>query len=86
MTAAYALMKAKNLESPPSTVTAELTVKFLKPTPIGSTVHLKARANKIEGTRVYVEGTVEANGIKTVLMNAVYVEVKEGHPGYGKWS
>ncbi len=85
MTAAYALMRARGLESPPGTVTAELSVKFLKPTPIKNALHIKAWSTKIEGTRVTVEGTVEVNGVQTVSMKGVFIEVKEGHPAFGKW-
>jgi acyl-coenzyme A thioesterase PaaI-like protein len=85
MTAAYALMKQKGLESPPGTVTAELTVRFLKPTPIDRTLHLRAHATKIEGNKVSVEGSIEVDGVQTVTMKGLYVSVKEGHPGFDKW-
>jgi acyl-coenzyme A thioesterase PaaI-like protein len=85
MTAAYSLMKLRGLKSPPGTVTAELTVRFLKPTPVDRELHLKARATKIEGDRVNVEGSIEVNGIKTVVMNGLYVSVRQGHPGFDKW-
>ena len=86
MTAAFSLMNARGLDSPPGTVTAELTVKFLKPTPIERTLHLKARVTKNQRDRLTVEGTIEVNGVQTVSMRGVFVEVKEGHPGFGKWS
>lgn len=85
MTAAYSLMKAKRLETPPGTVTAELTVRFLKPTPIDRTLHLRAWTTKMEGDRVNVEGTIEVDGVQTVAMRGLYVSVKEEHPGYDKW-
>jgi acyl-coenzyme A thioesterase PaaI-like protein len=86
MTAAYSLMKARGLDSPPGTVTAEYTVRFLKPTPIGSTLHLRAWPTKVEGDKVTVEGTVEAGGVQTVSMRGVYVAVREGHPAFDKWT
>jgi acyl-coenzyme A thioesterase PaaI-like protein len=84
--AAYALMRTRGLASPPGTVTAELTVKFLKPTPIENVLRLRAWVAKIEGDAVTVEGSVEAGGVKTASMRGVYVAVKEGHPGFGKWN
>jgi len=85
MAAAYSLMKAKGLKVPPGTVTAELTVRFLKPTPIGRALRLRAWPTKIENDRVNVEGSVEVDGVQTVAMRGLYVAVKEGHPGFDKW-
>jgi acyl-coenzyme A thioesterase PaaI-like protein len=86
MTAAYALMRARGLAAPPGTVTASLSIKYLKPTPIGVTVHLRAHATKVEKGRVEVEGTLEEEGALTASMQGVYVAVKEGHPAFNKWS
>ena len=86
ITAAYALMKARGLDAPPGTVTAELTVRFLKPTPLGPTLHLKARASKIEGDKVTVEGSIEADGVQTAAMRGVYAAVRKGHPAFDKWT
>ena len=86
MAAAYALMKARGLDAPPGTVTAELSMKFLKPTPIDAVLRLTASATAIEGDRVTVEGKVEAGGVLTVTMKGVYVAVKGGHPAFDKWS
>lgn len=86
MTAAYELMKARGLGSPPGTVTAEFTVRFLKPTPLGVSLHLRARAARIEGDKVWVEGRVEAQGVETATMHGLFVAVREGHPAFDKWS
>lgn len=85
MTAAYSLMKARGLNAPPGTVTAEYTVRFLKPTPLRGVLHLRAWPTKIEGDRVSVEGSVEVEGIQTVSMRGLYIAVKEGHPAFNKW-
>lgn len=85
MTAAYSLMKTRGLESPPGTVTAELNVKFLKPTPIDRSLHLRARSTRIEGNKVFVEGSIEVDGVQTVTMRGLYVSVRQGHPGFDKW-
>lgn len=86
MTAAYALMKAQVLSAPPGTVTAEYTVKFLKPSPINATLHARAWPTKIEGNRVAIEGDILINGVKTVSMRGTFVAVKEAHPAFDKWS
>ena len=86
ITAAYALMKARGLDSPPGTVTAELDVRFLKPTPLGPRLHLKAWASKVEGDKVTVEGTIDVGGVQTASMRGVYVAVRKGHPAFNKWT
>ena len=83
--AAYALMKARGLQAPPGTVTAEFSVRFSKPTPLGP-LHLKAWVTKIDGDRVNVEGVLEAGGVQTASMRGLYVAVKAGHPAFDKWT
>jgi acyl-coenzyme A thioesterase PaaI-like protein len=83
--AAQALMRARGLDRPPGTVTAEYTVRFLRPTPVESTLQLKAWPTGIEGDRVKVEGEVSAGGKKTATMTGLFVAVKEGHPAFHRW-
>ena len=84
-TAAYSLMRARSLTSLPGTVTAELAVKFLKPTPMKKQLHLSAWCTRVEGDRAWVEGSIEVEGVKTAAMSGLYVAVKEGHPAFHKW-
>ena len=86
MAAAWALMKARGLDAPPGTVTAELQVRFLKPTPVGGVLHLSARATSVDRDKVAVEGTLESGGVRTATMKGIYVAVRQGHPGFEKWS
>ena len=85
MTAAYFLMKARGLEAPPGTVTAQLSITFLKPSPMGKTLHLIAHCTGIERDKVHVEGSLQVEGVKTASMSGLYVAVKEGHPAFHKW-
>lgn len=85
MTAAYSLMKERGLEVPPGTVTAELALRFHKPSPLKKELHVSAWCAGIEGDKVRVEGKLEIDGVKTVSMTGLYVAVKEGHPGFHKW-
>lgn len=85
MTAAYFLMKARGLDAPPGTVTAQLSITFLKPSPIGKNLHLSAYCTGIDGDKVHVEGSLEVEGVKTALMSGLYVAVKKGHPAFNKW-
>ena len=84
-TAAYTLMREKGNGVLPATVTAEYTMKFLCPTPMDSPWRFVTRAVKTEGSRVLVEGRVEAGGHNTATMSGVFVAVKEGHPAYHRW-
>jgi len=84
-TATYALMKARGLSSAPGTVTAEYTVKFLKPSPIDKKWRLTAWATKIEGNKVNVSGELKVDGDTTATMNGTFVAVKEGHPAFYRW-
>jgi len=84
-TAAYTLMKSRKLDSPPGTVTAEYTVRFLRPTPMGKAWHLRAWPTVIDGDKVFVEGEVVADGRKTATMSGLFVAVKEGHPAFHRW-
>jgi acyl-coenzyme A thioesterase PaaI-like protein len=84
-TAAYSLMKSRGLSSLPGTVTAEYTMRFLRPTPLNKTWHFKAWPTRIDGDKVFVEGEVEADGRRTATMSGLFVAVKEGHPAYHRW-
>ena len=84
-TAAYVLMRSRGLERPPGTVTAEYTVRFLRPTPLGSTWHIRAWPAKVEGNRVTVEGEVTVNGTATATVKGLFVAVREDHPAFHRW-
>jgi acyl-coenzyme A thioesterase PaaI-like protein len=84
-TAAYHLMRANGMEQPPSTVTAEYAVKFLKPTPSDRVVRLRARVVEASARRATVEGRLEVDGDTTATCRAVFVAVEENHPAYHRW-
>jgi acyl-coenzyme A thioesterase PaaI-like protein len=83
--ATYALMKAKKLRTPPGTVTAEYTVRFLKPSPIDRTWRLRARATRIDGDRVTVAGELRVGGVLTATMRGLFVAVGRSHPAFYRW-
>ena len=83
--ATYFLMKERRLRHPLGTVTAEYTVRFLKPTPVDKLWHLSARVDKIEGNRVYVSGELQAGGERTATMKGLFVAVGRSHPAYHRW-
>ncbi len=84
-TAAYTLMMSRGLASPPGTVTAEYTVKFLRPTPVDRPWRIRAWPDNVEGDKVIVEGEVVADEKKTATMSGTFVAVKETHPAYHRW-
>jgi len=81
-TAAYHLMKRAGADHPPCTVTAEYTIKLLRPTPTDNAVSLSAHVVDLDDDRATIEGTLSAGGRCAQLVAAVFVAVKEGHPAY----
>jgi acyl-coenzyme A thioesterase PaaI-like protein len=84
-TAANALMKRDNEGKLPSTVTAEYSIKLLRPTPTGGSVHLVARPVELSGDRATIEGRLEAGGKICATARGLFVAVKPGHPAYFRW-
>jgi acyl-coenzyme A thioesterase PaaI-like protein len=85
-TAIAALMTKSGASEPPSTVTAEYSVQFLKPTPSDQPLRLIGKAVDVKDDRVTVETTVQiVDGVTTAKGRATFVAVKPGHPAYGRW-
>lgn len=83
--AAYHLMKANGLATPPCTVTSEFTVKLLRPCPTGGPVHLRAKVVESSADRAVVEASLTAEGKVRALCRGTFVAVKEGHPAFHRW-
>ena len=84
-TAIHALLKRSGASETPSTVTAEYSVQFFKPTPSDQPLRLIGRAVEVKGDRVTVETTVEVAEQTTAKGRATFVAVKPGHPAFGRW-
>lgn len=84
-TAAWTLMRRDGLDHPPSCVTAEYTIKLLRPTPTDGPIRLAAHPVEVKGSRVVVEGTLTAGGEVCATCRGVFVAVKPEHPAYGRW-
>ncbi|HXD33509.1 MAG TPA: PaaI family thioesterase [Pyrinomonadaceae bacterium] len=84
-TATYALMKRDGSDHPPCTVTADYSIKLLRPTPTNTTLHLRARVVEMKDNRATVEGELLANDKVTATCRGTFVAVKEGHPAYHRW-
>jgi acyl-coenzyme A thioesterase PaaI-like protein len=83
--AAHHLMVRDSADKPPCTVTAEYTIRMMKPTPTTGPVRLRARVVDASGNRVTVEGELEAGGRVTATCRGLFVAVEPGHPAYHRW-
>ena len=84
-TAINALLAKSGASDAPSTVTAEYSVQFLKPTPSDQPLRLIGRAVEVRNDRVTVETTVNVDEHTTARGRATFVAVGPGHPAYGRW-
>ncbi|MBX9719869.1 MAG: PaaI family thioesterase [Candidatus Obscuribacterales bacterium] len=84
-TASWHLMQKTGADKPPCTVTAELTVKFLKPTPSNTKLRLVAKVVQSKERSATVEGQLFSGEDLCATCTAVFVAVKEGHPAYHRW-
>jgi len=84
-TAAYFLMRRSAAVTPPCTVTAEFSVKLLRPTPTDAPVSLTARVAELKEDRAVVEVELTAGGKLCATGRGLFVAVKPGHPAYHRW-
>ena len=84
-TAAYHLMRRAGAPTPPVTVTAEYSVKLLRPTPIDGPIELVARPVEIADGRAVIEAELRAGGKLCATARGTFVAVKPGHPAYHRW-
>jgi acyl-coenzyme A thioesterase PaaI-like protein len=85
-TAAWNLKKKWNLSELPCTVTAEYTIKLLRPTPSNLVVHLRAKVVEfIKDDRAWIEGELIAGEKITATCRGLFVAVKPGHPAFHRW-
>jgi acyl-coenzyme A thioesterase PaaI-like protein len=84
-TAAYHLMGKNGASTPPTTVTADYSIKLLRPTPVGQPVRLRARVVESSDRRAVVEATLESRGEPAATCRGTFVAVREGHPAYNRW-
>lgn len=83
--AAYHLMRRAGLEHPPCTVTADYSVKLLRPTPSDGPVRLSARVVESSDDRATVEAELVAGGKTCAACRGTFVAVRPGHPAYHRW-
>ncbi len=84
-TAAHFLMKQNGKDAPDCTVTANYSVKLLRPTQFDATIKLVARVTESSEDRATVEAELIANDKVCATCKGLFVIVKEGHPAYHRW-
>lgn len=83
--AAYAIMKKRNEDSLPCTVTAKYAIQLLAPTPMKTTLQLIAKPVFVSEKKAEVSAKLMADGICTATCEGLFVAVSPGHPGYHRW-
>jgi acyl-coenzyme A thioesterase PaaI-like protein len=83
--ATWHLMQQNGLDHPPCTVTADYSIKLLRPTPTDDVIELKARVVESTEDRAVVEAELIAKGKVCATCRGTFVAVKPGHPAYHRW-
>ena len=83
--AAWHLMQRTGADRAPCTVTADYSVKLLRPTPTDDVIELKARVVESTEDRAVVEAELIAKGKVCATCRGTFVAVKPGHPAYHRW-
>ena len=84
-TAIAALLQRSGGDTAPSTVTAEYSVRFRRPTPSDRLLRVVGRAVDVQDDRATVETSVEVDGTVAATGRATFVVVRPGHPAFGRW-
>ena len=83
--AAHFLMKKNGKDKTDCTVTANYSVKLLRPTPSDALIKVRARVVESSEDRATVEAELIANDKVCATCKGLFVAVKEGHPAYHRW-
>jgi acyl-coenzyme A thioesterase PaaI-like protein len=84
-TAAMHLMRAGSLDAPPCTVTAEYSIKLLRPTPCDQPLFLSAHVESAKEDRCTIVGSLRTREKECAQCRGMFVAVKPGHPAYHRW-
>ncbi len=83
--AAWHLMRQSGAEHPPCTVTADYSIKLLRPTPTDGQLEMVARVVESTEDRAVVQAELKAHGKVCATCRGTFVAVKPGHPAYHRW-
>ncbi len=84
-TAAWALMRAREADHPPTTVTLEFTIRMRRPTPSDRSIQVRAWVTSAADDRANVAAELRSDGIVTATASGTFVAVKPDHPAYNRW-
>lgn len=84
-TAAWALMRSRGADRPPTTVTLEYAVRMRRPTPSLQPIDLRARVTATHHDRAEIAAEVRSGGNVTATATGTFVAVKPDHPAYNRW-
>jgi len=73
----HAENRAMDSEPPLRFLTASLHVDYLKPTPLGPALEIRAKVKQVKGRKVAIEEWITVKGIVTVRGEVVAVQVPE---------
>ncbi|MFT4082135.1 MAG: PaaI family thioesterase [Nocardioides sp.] len=59
-------------------VTATLDIRYQRPTPLGALLKLESRVSGAQGRKVWIEGWIEVDDVKTVTAEGLFVELPDG--------
>jgi acyl-coenzyme A thioesterase PaaI-like protein len=83
--AAWHLMQHKGADHPPCTVTADYSVKLLRPAPSGGPVELTAELVEVNGDRALIRAKLIAGDKVCAKCEGTFIAVSPGHPAYHRW-
>ena len=83
--AMYVLMQRGGLDAPPNAVTAEYSIRFMRPIPTAGDIEVVAHVVDMNDDRATVEATITADGRDRATARGTFVVVKEGHPAFHRW-
>jgi acyl-coenzyme A thioesterase PaaI-like protein len=84
-TAAWALMRARASDRPPTTVTLEYAIRMRRPTPSNRPIDLRAWPVEVGEDRAAIEAEITSDGVVTATGRGVFVAVKPDHPAFDRW-
>jgi acyl-coenzyme A thioesterase PaaI-like protein len=82
-TAAYHLMQTDGLAVPPSIVTADLAIRYVRPTPTDRPVRLSARLAETTSRGTVIDAVLTSAEAVTATAISTFVAVRPDHPAYG---
>ncbi|RAH16159.1 MAG: PaaI family thioesterase [Methanobacteriota archaeon] len=84
-TAAIAIMDNRGEEKPSCTVTANYSVKLIRPTPLDETLIITSKVVELLDDRATISMELHAGDKLCAKGKGLFVSVKEGHPAYHRW-